>query len=274
MRSLCVLVFAVLCALSLSMVNVQSDEIEFGNPSAKNTIRVLFIGNSYTFFNDLPVLVSTIAASAKPSIIIETAQYTRAGYSLEQHWNEGQAVNEIRKGWHFVVLQEYSTRPIQDPERMYEFARKFDAEIKASGAQTVFFMTWARQHLPDMIEGLAQAYTEIAAELGARLAPVGRAWEKSIEERPDLVLHLPDQSHPSVHGSYLAACVFFTVLTGKSPLGLAHEATGGLDQISERDIAFLQRIALATVEEYSPGQALSLRGKLRATWGWLKQTSE
>ncbi len=146
----------------------------------KNTIRVLFIGNSYTYFNNLPGILSRIAASGNSSVTIETAHHTRGGYSLEQHWNEGQAVDEIRKDWDFVVLQEFSTRPINNPEKMREFIHKFDEEIKASGAQTVFYMTWARQYDPGMIDTLAQVYTDIAIELEAGLAPIGRAWERSL----------------------------------------------------------------------------------------------
>lgn len=247
----------------LSIANAQSDDTDNTNT------RVLFIGNSYTYGNNLPALLSRIAASADPPITIETARTWRL--TLEQHWDEGQAVSEIRKGWDSVVLQEQSMRPIQDPERMHEFARKFDAEIKSSGAQTVFFMTWARQYDPAMIEGIAQAYTDIAVELGAGLAPVGRAWEKSIKEKPDLILHQADQSHPNAHGSYLAACVFYTVLTGKSPLGLSN---GGLNQISDEEADFLQRIAFDAVEEYAPDvhlPAVSGQGNLTTMWDDIKE---
>ncbi len=256
---------AILGYACLGIAGAKSNDI--GNTNT----RVLFIGNSYTYGNNLPALLSRIAASAQPSVTIETAQHTRGGYTLEQHWNEGQVSSEIRKGWDFVVLQDHSMRPTQDPKRMHEFARKFDAEIKSSGAQTVFFMTWARQYDPAMVEGIAQAYTDIAVELGAGLAPVGRAWEKSIKEKPDLILHQADQSHPNVHGSYLAACVFYTVLTGKPPLGLSN---GGLNQISDEEADFLQRIAFDAVEEYAPDvhlPAVSGQGNLTTMWGDIKE---
>jgi hypothetical protein len=122
-----------------------------------------------------------------------------------------------------------------------------------------------------MIEGLTQAYTDIAIELEAKLAPVGRAWEKAIEERSDLVLHQPDQSHPNVYGSYLAACVFYSVLAGQSPLGLSN---GNLNQISDEEAEFLQQTALDTVEEYAPDfllAAVRVQGNLVTTWGKIKQ---
>lgn len=267
-NSVCVfLVHLVIIGYScLGIANAQSDDID-----DTNTISVLLIGNSYTYRNDLPGLLSRISANANSSVTIETAHHTRGGYNLGQHWYEGQAVSRIREDWDFVVLQEYSTRPINYPATMREFARKFDEEIKASGAQTIFYMTWARQYDPGMIEELAQVYTDIAIELGARLAPVGRAWEKSLKERPDLILHTEDQSHPNVHGSYLAACVFYTVLTGKSPLGLSN---GGLNQISDEEAEFLQRIAFDSVEEYAPDvllPAVSIQGSLIAMWGDIKQ---
>lgn len=90
-----------------SIANAQSDELD--NP---DTICVLFVGNSYTYVNNLPLLLSRMATSAEVPVTIETAECTGGGYTLEQHWNEGRAVNEIRKGWDFVVLQEQSMRPV------------------------------------------------------------------------------------------------------------------------------------------------------------------
>lgn len=209
--------------------------------------RVLFVGNSYTYCNDLPGTVSRLAAAAEPPVRIETGHVTRGGWSLEKHWAGGGAQERIRRGgWDVVVLQDKSTGPIDEPgpESMKAHARKFHAEIEKIGAKTVFYMTWARQHRPAMIEALAKHYEEIADELGAAVAPVGRAWQRALAARPGLALHVEDRSHPNELGTYLAACVFYATLTGRDPRGLG---TGGLNQVTDVDAAFLQGIARQTV---------------------------
>jgi len=220
-----------------------------------------------------------MAATATPSITIETdSSPVAGGLALKHHWDNVNTVNNIRQaGWDFVVLQEVGMGSIENLQQMHEFARKLDAEIKKSGAQTVFFMTWAFRDNPAMIEAVAQAYTDIAIELKAKLAPVGRAWEQSIKERPDLDLFrkdkLWDNNHPGVHGTYLNACVFYAVLTGKSPVGLSN---GGLTEVSEADARFLQEIALETVKKYTPEvlTVVSLKDKLPMTWGEVKKVHQ
>ncbi|MBC8235777.1 hypothetical protein H8E77_40025 [bacterium] len=262
-------IIGVVAILALAYLGEPQLQTQAQDP--EKPISVLFIGNSYTIWDwNLPLTLSRMATTATPPMTIKTGQSVVPGTKLDFHWNNGDAVNKIRQaGWDFVVLQEWSKGPVEELQQMREFARKFDAEIKKSGAQTVFFMTWGRQHLPEMIEDIAKAYNDIGTELKATVAPVGRAWQRSIKERPGILLHKPDKSHPSAHGVYLSACVFYTVLTGKPPLGLSN---GGLTQVSEVDARFLQEIALETVKEYNPKvlAAVSLKDKLPMTWGEVK----
>lgn len=269
-------VVAILALTYLGELQLQTASAQMQAQEPEKPISVLFIGNSLTAWNSppwnwsVPLTLSKMATTATPPITIKTEQSVVGGHRLEFHWNDGNAVNKIRKaGWDFVVLQEQDMRPVNEPQRMHEYARKFDAEIKKSGAQTVFFMTWGRQHLPEMIEDVAKAYNDIGMELKATVAPVGRAWQRSIQERPDLRLHLTDNVHPHTHGVYLSACVFYTVLTGKPPLGLSN---GGFTLVSEVNTRFLQEIALETVKEYAPEvlTAVSLKDKLTMTWGEIK----
>lgn len=228
--------------------------------SSEKTIRIFFVGNSYTYANELPQLLTRLGASADPPINIETGQHTPGGSTFQNHWKKRERiVNKMRRNrgtdpsqappyWDFVVLQEQSHRPFLDREKMHEYGRKLVTEIGQIGdARFVFYMTWPRRNDPARIESLAEAYEGIAEELDAAVAPVGRAWERAIRERPDLNLYLQDGFHPNPLGTYLAACVFYAVLTEESPLGLSN---GGLDGISDEDAAFLQRIARETVRDY------------------------
>lgn len=210
-------------------------------------LRILFIGNSYTNFNNLPAVLSKLAASAEPPLAIETAQYAPDGYNLKHHWSDGEALRNIRESrWDFVVLQEASMLPVENPEQMRQFARKFNDQITKTDARTVLFMTWARQHKPKMITAVARTCNSIGRELNALVAPAGRAWQRALKRRANLVLHTPDKSHPTQQGTYLAACIFYATLTGENPEGLS---SAGLYRVTQKQAQFLQQIAWETVKD-------------------------
>jgi hypothetical protein len=184
-------------------------------------IRILFIGNSFTARNDLPSLLTAMAAQAQPAKVIESQAILANGASLRQHWNAGTAAETIRQSkWDYVVLQEQSTLPIKNATRFHENVRLLHEVIQECGATTVLYLTWARQNAPETQENLSTATHQIAAELGALVAPVGCAWQAALQQDTALPLHDKDGSHPSPLGSYLAACVFYAALLKQNPTGL------------------------------------------------------
>lgn len=181
---------------------------------SKQPLRVLFIGNSYTYVNNLPWLTQRLSVSARETRRLETDMVTVGGATLKNHWERGEALKRIQnERWDYVVLQEQSTLPMTQPEVMYEYARLFDAEIKQVNARTVFYLTWAKQNRPQTQQILTDSYTTIAEELKAEVAPVGLAWQKVQKENPKLKLYYRDESHPSPIGSYVAACLTLPWLT-------------------------------------------------------------
>jgi hypothetical protein len=232
--------------------------------SARQSLRVLFIGNSYTYFNNLPALLSSLSASDPSGARIEAEMVTHSGATLRQHWENGEALAKLNQGhWDFVVLQEQSTLPIIDPQTMYRYARLFDGEIKRVGARTVFLLTWARQNRPETQAALNQAYLKIARELGAPVAPVGIAWQRARKLNARFLLYMTDQSHPNASGSYLAACVLYSVIVGHSPDRLAGTLMGRpvtaqgavgtqsveLVKLSDEEAHTLQKIAWETTSD-------------------------
>ena len=214
-------------------------------------LAVLFLGNSYTYCNDLPGMLAALAETAGTRKI-ETAQHTPGAYRFEQHFLDGKAVQMIAKRkWDAVVLQEQSLLPVLNPQLMHEYARKLHAEIAKQGARTVFFLTWARQNKPQMQQALNDAYFAIAKELKAEVAPVGVAWQRALAAEPKLDLYAKDGSHPSVQGTYLAACVFYATLLNKSPVGLPAEVRKDGKVVANLDPELarrLQAIAWETVK--------------------------
>jgi hypothetical protein len=122
--------------------------------------------------------------------------------------------------WDVVILQEQSTLPIKNTKRFHENVREVQELTAGSGAGTGLYQTWARQAAPETQKILNAAYETIALEIGARLIPVGAAWQAALQMQNDLPFYDSDGSHPAPLGSYLAACVFVAHLWEKDPRGL------------------------------------------------------
>ena len=211
--------------------------------SRATSLKVLFIGNSFTARNNVPGLIAQLAEARGQQLQHHLIQ--AGGASLRMHWNKGEAQKTIEQThYDYVVLQEQSTLPIKNASRMHENIRLFDEVIKASGAKTALYLTWARQNAPETQAAITSAYTSIGEELGATIIPVGVAWQNFLRKHQQPVLHDQDQSHPTLAGSYLAACVFFVVLFAESPVGIASDLKG----LTQAEAELLQKTAWAVAQ--------------------------
>jgi hypothetical protein len=205
-------------------------------------LRVLFVGNSLTFYNDMPGMVAELAAAADQPRPLRAVVEAPGGFTLEQHLSAGNVARRIAsRRWDFVVLQEQTQRPSFDPKyrekMMYAPARALHTLIESAGAETMFYLSFARRdgdplnHPGDsylaMQQRVIDGYSAIARELGARVAPIGVLWRQALRQRPALSLWHDDGMHPNRLGSYLIACVFYAALYGDSPLGNSY--LGGVD---------------------------------------------
>jgi len=231
-----------------------------GTARADDSLRVLFVGNSHTYVNDLPGLFLGLSEAGGRPVLTDASTF--GGYSLEDHTNNQATLDKIAQdSWDFVALQEQSIIPTIHYWRynsMYPAARLLDSLIRGQGARTVFYMTWGwkygGQHShgdslsPDfrdyfeMQESVRVAYQEIAAELSAVMSPVGMAFARARHIDSLVDLWQEDYCHATLEGTYLGACVFYAVLHGANPVGL--EFYGGL---SEEDARFCQDVAWQTV---------------------------
>jgi hypothetical protein len=231
-----------------------------GGPPAPpaTATRVLFIGNSYTYANDLPQMFATLSRAGKHPVVVDMA--AQGGWTLAQHLRAAQTRDKLTaRQWDFVVLQEQSVVPALAAERarsMYPAARQYTAEIRELNEEPVLLLTWGRRDglreygFPDfraMQEQLTSGYLAIADELGARVAPAGVAWQLGVSRDSSLALWQPDGSHPSQAGSYLTACVLYATLFRVSPVGLP--APGGLPPETARRLQDLARETVLTEPE-------------------------
>lgn len=195
-----------------------------------DSTNVLFIGNSYTYYHSMPQLFKAMAEHYFPGVGINVKFVGRGGVTLQQLWKEGEALEEIRSGrWDYVILQEQSMLGdeiiedgksyVQRPDQFFEYGGKFAREIKRSGSQAVFFMTWSRKEYPQQQKYLTYAYMHIAEKTGSKIAPVGMIWG-DLRTETGITLHERDGSHPSVYGSYAAALTLFSVIFDKDPIDI------------------------------------------------------
>jgi hypothetical protein len=213
-------------------------------PSKSGRLRILFVGNSFTARNDLPGLVARLAATRRK--VIDHRLIAAGGASLRGHWNAGVAQKAIKDGhYDYVTLQEQSTLPLKNSKRMHENIRLFHEVIQTAGAKTVLYMTWARSNAPDSQQAITDAYTSIGRELGAAVVPVGTAWQLFLRRHERPVLHDRDLSHPTLAGSYLAACVFLAALFDESPVGIGGDVAG----MDQKELTLLQKIAWEAYKE-------------------------
>ncbi len=202
--------------------------------------KILFIGNSYTDYNQgLDYQLLKFAPNS------EATRISPGGYTLQNHFQDVNTLRTIRSGeWGVVVLQEQSQTSVTNYKAFAEYAQELIVEIKRSGAEPILFMTWER---PDSVQygvttkALANNYTYLGQQLGVKVAPVGLAFEKALQERPDLVLYSAD-GHPTLQGTYLATAVFYGVIFDQSPIGIRYDAG-----MSNDDALFLQTIAAQTL---------------------------
>ncbi|MGB0881941.1 MAG: DUF4886 domain-containing protein [Vicingaceae bacterium] len=224
--------------------------------------KVLFIGNSYTYGNDLPTMLKTLAESFNDSIVKD--QSTAGGASLNAHTTNTTTTAKLNQGdWDFVIIQAQSQEPSFPPAQVasqtYPYAQTLVTRARNNNpcVEPVFFMTWGRENgdafncanyppictYNGMQQRLRESYLEMANDNSCTVAPVGVAWKTVRDSFPAIQLYTADESHPNIYGSYLAACVFYATLFQKSPIGSTYIP----NQISATDALNLQTIAANTV---------------------------
>lgn len=185
-------------------------------PPDSEPVRILFIGNSYSFYNDLPDLLASLAAANR--IRTQVRIIARNGASLEDHWRDGEAASLLRaQRWDHVVLQERSSIAREHPDVFLNFAALLDLEVRNAGGKPLLYATPSRKGDVATQEAIDRSYRHVAASLDAAVVPVGAAFQRAYAAMPDATLHAPDGVHPGETGAWLAGYVFYLSLFGELP---------------------------------------------------------
>ena len=229
---------------------------------SQQTKEVLFVGNSYTFYNDLPNMVKQIALSFGDTLNYD--QNTPGGATLQMHSTNTQTLSKIsQQQWDNVIIQCQSQEPSFSPSQVsndvFPYAQILIDSIESNNICTepIFFMTWGRKYgdqqncqfyppictYVGMQQRLRESYLDMTFNHNATCSPVGMSWKESIAQDSALNLYSSDNSHPSIYGSYLAACTFYATIFKNSPIGSTYMPIG----IGHATAVSLQTIASNTV---------------------------
>lgn len=255
-------------ALLFASVMVQAGSMPKPEVQPSDNInRVLFVGNSFSYYNN--GIQNHVANLVRASGLWQKG-HTRyrlkaiSGGRLTEHLAGVEPLLQVeeKKAWERVVLQGYSNAPVSDKhhQAFKDGALALSKLVRQYKAEPIMFMTWAYKGDKDMVSGLAKAYIDEANRLGALVVPVGLAFENSLSAYPDIELYIPDVGgfteqgkveyketlkHPSLAGTYLAACTFFAALYNRSPEGLPY-----LADLSPEVATRMQTIAWKTYTEF------------------------
>jgi hypothetical protein len=220
-----------------------------------HALHVLFIGNSLTYVNELPILFAAMAAAAG-----ETPPVCHAvvgpGYSLQDHWEQGVALKAIEKGgWDYVVLQQGPSGSSEGRTMLLRYSRKFVPAIRKAGAKPALFMVWPNATRWRDFGDAGDSYRFAAEDSEGLLVPVGEAWRNAVKKDPDVPLYRPDDMHPTPTGTYLASLVFVGDLYRRSPVGLPSRLdlpNGKRVDIPPETAKMLQQAAAEALEKFPP----------------------
>lgn len=229
-------------------------------------VSALYIGNSFYYYNNsLHGHVGQLAAASTPALRMRGVSSTISGSGIDWHdvetlfrpnavsaysfdRNNNIVFNDPKqKLFDVAIMMDCSQCPIHPQLKSVftEYAKKHSDTVRKHKAKPIFFMSWAYADKPEMTAELAEAYTVAGNANDAMVIPAGLAFARSISKKPDLNLYAPDKRHPSLPGTYLAACTVYAALFGQTPVGLKYYA--GLD---EATATHLQTVAWETVQEY------------------------
>ncbi len=228
--------------------------------------RVLFVGNSLTYTNDLPATVGAIARSVGDTMTVVTS--AAPNLALIDHLTGGSdAVRQLKNTrWDVVVLQQGPTSSAGVcRDSLVLWTRMFDSLVRPGGGRTALFMPWPATSQGDVWAGVRTSYQVAARAVDGVFLPAGEAWHSALRRHPGLPLYGPDSFHPSPMGSYLAALAIYEQLTGRDARTFPSQAfdAGRPLAMSADTIGWLQQAAhdanrsysISTKESASPAAA-------------------
>ena len=212
-----------------SCQNTKEHELSAINETEKISFKkVLMIGNSFTFYWNLPLVLETMFESS--NINIKVDQKTIGGSKLKEHWQYNIDDNYNIKEYDYVVLNDHSTYPLNNLDTCSKYINLFTNYINKQNVQTLIYGTWEYPYLKKISSQKSSNTMQVLDSLSklsnAKYVPVGNAFDYLEKNHPYINLYMDDNKHPSPNATYLAACVFYSMISGETPIGLPRRFQG------------------------------------------------
>jgi hypothetical protein len=232
----------------------------------QKTIKVTFLGNSLTYWHDLPEMIKDMAAAAGDKIEVDS--YTQGGWTFYKHANSPESYQKITGTKPDIVVIQGNSKDASfhwwRENMMYPSVRKLNDMIQANGARPMLYLTYANwgggekclmefdakfcsmpfEGYYDFQDTIIAGYMEIAEELDMAVAPVGVGWKEVLMDGQLSTLWVNDNVHPSIAGAYLTTCIFYASIFKKSPVGIKYYSI-----VPEWRARYLQKMAAKIVLE-------------------------
>lgn len=226
--------------------------------TAAQETSVLFIGNSFTFMNNMPYMFRDIAVANGREVHVDTLIH--GGKDLNFHANRAATYEKIKsRKWDYIIIQASSNELAQPDSKVAQlslpFARRIVDSIRAENrcTQVMLYMTWAYKYgnpnwapiasYDSMQYRVKRQYLRLASTLDAKVAPVGAVWSSVRANHSDINLYDPDNHHPTAAGSYISACTFYASIFSETPVG--NKAV--IEGVDEKTRTVIEKLAFKDV---------------------------
>ena len=221
--------YIIITLFFISCQNTERDRITAINEFEKITFKkVLMIGNSFTFYWNLPQVIETMFDSS--NIKIKVDQKSIGGSKLKDHWNYNKDKSYNIEDYEFVILNDHSTYPLNHIDTCSKYISLFSNYVRKYNGKTLIYGTWEYPYLKNISSQKPSKTMQILDSLSrindVTYVPVGNAFDYIEKNHPYINLYMDDNKHPSPNATYLAACVFYSMISGKSPVGLPRRFQG------------------------------------------------
>ena len=195
---------------------------------SSKTQKVLMIGNSFTFYWNLPQVLECMFSNRNENI--EVDQKTIGGSNLAKHWRLNNEKDYFIDNYKYLVLNDHSTNPLQNVDSCAKYIKLFVELARKNHTVPLVYGTWEYPYLKDISKNRTSNTMEVLDSLStinnAIYIPVGDAFQYVEKNHPEINLYMDDNKHPSSNATYLASCVFYSMITGKSAVGLPRRFEG------------------------------------------------
>ena len=211
--------------------------------------RILYVGNSLTYFNNLPSLIREIAE--QDGVEISDSGFLYPDYSLEDHWNENKVAAATASGkFDFVVVQQGPSAMPESQAMLKDYAGRFAQLCREAGSKLALYMVWPSQARSFDFDNVINSYTSAARAHDALICPAGRAWKYAWQSDAALPLYSSDRFHPSIYGSVLSALTIYGSLYEKKDFKfLKHSRSCWKEAIPADKMKLLEKAALLAMAD-------------------------